>query len=84
MKLDGCYADVKVMDKGYPEMGYYLNKTNRPMVYSCSWPAYQVFAKIDPNYKSIAEHCNLWRNFDDIDDSWDSVMTITEWYTFFV
>lgn len=80
VKLDGCYADVKVMDKGYPEMGYYLNKTNRPMVYSCSWPAYQVFAKIDPNYKSIAEHCNLWRNFDDIDDSWDSVMTITEWF----
>jgi len=68
------------MDKGYPEMGYYLNKTNRPMVYSCSWPAYQEFAKIDPDYKSIAEHCNLWRNFDDIDDSWDSVMTITEWF----
>ena len=80
MKLDGCYADVKIMDKGYPEMGYSLNKTNRPMVYSCSWPAYQVFAKIDPDYKSIAEHCNLWRNFDDIDDSWDSVMTITEWF----
>ena len=22
--------------------GMYLNKTNRPMVYSCSWPAYQI------------------------------------------
>ena len=25
-------------------IGMYLNKTQRPMVYSCSWPAYQVFA----------------------------------------
>lgn len=80
VKLDGCYADVKSMDSGYPEMGYYLNKTNRPMVYSCSWPAYQVFAKIDPDYKSIAEHCNLWRNYDDIDDEWDSIKTITDWF----
>ena len=25
---------------GYPEFGGYLNKTGRPIVYSCSWPAY--------------------------------------------
>ena len=80
LKLDGCYADVKVMDTGYPEMAYYLNKTNRPIVYSCSWPAYQNFAKIEPNYKLIAEHCNLWRNYDDIDDSWDSMYQISQWF----
>jgi hypothetical protein len=34
------------------------------MVYSCSWPAYQIGNH--PNYSAIAEHCNLWRNFDDI------------------
>ena len=80
VKLDGCYADVKVMDTGYPKFGVYLNQTNRPMVYSCSWPAYQVFAKIDPNYELIAKYCNLWRNYDDIDDTFDSVYTITEWF----
>lgn len=26
---------------GYPELGRYLNKTGRQIVYSCSWPAYQ-------------------------------------------
>lgn len=26
---------------GYPEFGKLLNNTGRPMVYSCSWPAYQ-------------------------------------------
>jgi Alpha galactosidase A len=45
-------------------MSSYLNKTGRPMVYSCSWPAYQIGNH--PNYSAIAEHCNLWRNFDDI------------------
>ena len=34
----------------------------------------------NPNYKSIAEHCNLWRNYDDIYDSWDSVLGIINYY----
>ena len=70
VKLDGCYADITQMDTGYPEMGVYLNKTNRPMVYSCSWPAYQE-PTMHPNYEKIAEYCNLWRNYDDIQDSFD-------------
>lgn len=53
VKLDGCYADVSLMDNGYPEMSIYMNKTNRPMVYSCSWPAYQVASKINPNYSKF-------------------------------
>lgn len=70
VKLDGCYADIKQMDTGYPQMGEFLNKTNRPMVYSCSWPAYQE-GTIQPNYEKIAKYCNLWRNYDDIQDSFD-------------
>ena len=64
------------MDQGYPEFGMHLNKTGRPIVYSCSWPAYQN----NPDYKSIAEHCNLWRNWADIADSWDSVTKIIKWF----
>ena len=30
------------MDVGYPDLGRYLNATGRPIVYSCSWPAYQI------------------------------------------
>ena len=33
-----CISEVSA------SLGMYLNKTQRPMVYSCSWPAYQVFA----------------------------------------
>lgn len=41
VKLDGCYADSDIMEEGYAEYGKYLNATGRPMVFSCSWPAYQ-------------------------------------------
>lgn len=35
---------------------------------------------LQPNYTAIAEHCNLWRNFDDIQDSWASVESIIDYY----
>ena len=31
------------------------------------------------NYTMIAEHCNIWRMFDDIQDSFDSVTSIVDW-----
>nr|CAD7200120.1 unnamed protein product [Timema douglasi] len=64
----------------YPEFGYHLNKTGRPMVYSCSWPVYQIYAGMAPNFTSIIQHCNLWRNFDDIQDTWVSVESIIDYY----
>jgi len=80
VKLDGCHAFPEDMDKGYPEFGYHLNRTGRPMVYSCSWPVYQVFDGKKPDYASIIRHCNLWRNYDDIQDSWKSVTDIVDYY----
>ena len=35
---------------------------------------------VQPNYSKIAENCNLWRNYDDISDSWDSVLGIIQHY----
>lgn len=28
----------------------------------------------------MKEHCNLWRNWDDIDDSWQSLREITQYF----
>jgi len=80
VKLDGCYSHPVDMDQGYPEFGYYLNRTGRTMMYSCSWPVYQIYSGIEPNYTSIKSSCNLWRNFDDIQDSWQSIQTIIDYY----
>ena len=40
----GCYSLPTDMDRGYPEFGYYLNRTGRPMLYACSWPVYQHYS----------------------------------------
>jgi len=55
-------------------MGSSLLKTNRPIVYSCSWPAYLYENHKALVYPLIGEHCNLWRNYNDIDRSWKSIL----------
>lgn len=80
VKLDGCYSMPNDMDRGYPEFGYYMNQTGRPMLYSCSWPVYQTYSGMTPNYTAIIGSCNLWRNFDDIQDSWQSVASVIDYY----
>ncbi|TRY87173.1 hypothetical protein DNTS_031711 [Danionella cerebrum] len=32
------------------------------------------------NYTLLGQICNLWRNYDDIQDSWDSVLGIVDWF----
>lgn len=76
VKLDGCYSNHMDLDTAYPEFGRALNKTGRPMVYSCSWPFYK---KI-PNYELIKTHCNLWRFAEDVQDSHTSVIRIMHKY----
>ena len=42
LKMDGCNSlhSRTVMDPAYEYMGAALNKTGRPILYSCSWPFY--------------------------------------------
>ncbi|XP_015035696.2 alpha-N-acetylgalactosaminidase isoform X1 [Drosophila pseudoobscura] len=80
VKLDGCYSLPLEMDLGYSTFGKLLNSTGKPMVYSCSWPVYQIYAGIQPNFSAVKTYCNLWRNYDDIQDSWTSVENIIDYY----
>ncbi|XP_054276820.1 alpha-N-acetylgalactosaminidase-like [Macrosteles quadrilineatus] len=84
VKVDGCNSDPWTMDEGYPKFGRYLNKTGRPMVYSCSWPYYQREQNVPINFAAIVEHCNLWRLYEDVQDSWGvgagSVRDIMDYY----
>ncbi|KAH1006647.1 hypothetical protein HUJ05_007357, partial [Dendroctonus ponderosae] len=81
LKLDGCHSDVLSMEAGYSLMSTFLNETGRPIVYSCSWPAYQEPIGIHPNYDKMSQVCNLWRNWDDIDDCWTNVTSILRWFS---
>ncbi|KAM4019775.1 alpha-galactosidase A [Anomaloglossus baeobatrachus] len=73
LKFDGCnYGTLEQLEDGYRHMSIALNRTGRNIVYSCEWPFYaRRLTKV--NYTEVAEYCNSWRNFDDIQDSWASV-----------
>ncbi|KAG7220766.1 hypothetical protein INR49_032009 [Caranx melampygus] len=58
-----------------------LNATGRLIGYSCSWPVYLDCLPPKVNYTLMGEICNLWRNYYDIKDSWDSVLEIIDWFS---
>eukprot|EP01133_Synstelium_polycarpum_P014382 gene14382-16970_t len=76
VKMDGCNFPVSDMKQTYTELSQALNATGRPMGYSCSWPAYAQGEFVDFNY--VASICNLWREFDDINDSFDTWTAILD------
>lgn len=79
-KFDGCYLDVNQAAALCPPMGVALNKTGRPMLFSCSWPAYENDLNLATNWSLVVERCNLWRAFGDIEDSWASVLDTIDWF----
>eukprot|EP00940_MAST-03C_sp_MAST-3C-sp2_P001094 g1094.t1 len=81
LKMDGCNSvhTEEVLNPAYEFLGTALNKTGRPVLYSCSWPDYLRSAGINVNYSMIATHCNIWRMYDDIQDSFDSMSSIVDW-----
>lgn len=79
LKLDGCYNNESGFVTGYPAMGTALQGTGRNMTYSCSWPAYlhdEEGAK--PFDAMIQAGCNSWRNWEDIQCGWQSLVQIID------
>uniref|UniRef100_A0A915IPP6 Alpha-galactosidase n=1 Tax=Romanomermis culicivorax TaxID=13658 RepID=A0A915IPP6_ROMCU len=81
VKFDACNVKHEDIDIGYPQMSVALNKTNRPMVYSCEWAFYsQFYLHQKPNYTKIRHYCNVWRVFDDIGTDWSSILKTIKYY----
>lgn len=76
LKFDTCFSEPQGYADELPPMAFFLNKTGRSIYLSCEYPLYLDYAKIKPDYKKVAAACNLARNFDDIQDSWDSLAGI--------
>ena len=80
LKLDGCYANETDYARDYPALGQALLTSGRPIAYSCSWPAYLNETAKALIYPELQKICNLWRQFDDIQNSWDSVVSIIDYW----
>ncbi|XP_069510492.1 alpha-N-acetylgalactosaminidase isoform X2 [Ambystoma mexicanum] len=81
VKLDGCHSTAREQYDGYSRMSRALMATGRPIAFSCSWPAYRGGLPPKVDYDLLGSICNMWRNFDDITDSWNSVLKIIDWYS---
>jgi len=78
VKLDCCHTTKAMKDIAYPALMAGLNRTGRPIVYSCDTD--ELFAH---TFEWIQSHekpfdwappdCNLWRTGPDIKDHWDHV-----------
>ncbi|XP_076085457.1 alpha-galactosidase A-like isoform X2 [Mytilus galloprovincialis] len=79
--FDHCYAAAKDMKYGFPIMEFFLNKTGRPIIFTCPWPMDNRIQHIKPDFPAIRKTCNMWRIYNDIEDSWDSVIGIINWWS---
>jgi hypothetical protein len=85
IKVDACNADEDLFNITYPAFGAALNRTGRPILYSCSWPNdyYERHNHWeDPDYLNhgIKQTCNQWRNYFDVFDSWESISKIADFW----
>lgn len=65
-KMDGCYVSPQSSESLCSRMGPLLQKS-RPTLVTCEWPFYLTYAHQEPNYTLVAQTCNLWRFYDDIE-----------------
>ncbi|XP_038055696.1 alpha-N-acetylgalactosaminidase-like [Patiria miniata] len=80
VKMDGCHnLGPTLFGEGFVNMTRALNETKRPIVFSCEW-GFDMRLH-NPNYTDIALHCNSMRQYNDVQDSWDQVINILNWYT---
>jgi hypothetical protein len=93
LKVDGCFAKIQNFKTTYPALSKLimerLAEKNRarpeheytPILLSCSWPAYEGDHGVNKeDLALLQEHCNTWRNYGDIKDSWATARSIVDWY----
>mmetsp|Transcript_97812 Transcript_97812/g.258335 ORF Transcript_97812/g.258335 Transcript_97812/m.258335 type:complete len:601 (-) Transcript_97812:230-2032(-) len=82
LKMDACGVDhtQQAIDRGYLAVHRALQRAERRVLFSCSWPFYLRHFGFHVNYTDIAQMCNTWRSSGDMQNNWDSVVGIAEWY----
>lgn len=77
-KFDGCNLDPAKAESICPSMAAALNGTRRPIMLICEWPFYMLKKGLKPDYSVATKACNAFRYFDDVEDSWLSVLSIVD------
>lgn len=85
-KFDGCnLAPARAAQSICPSMERALNKTGRPVLLVCEWPFYMLRearalnrSELEPDFGLAERACNAWRYYEDVEDSWLSVLRIID------
>jgi len=82
VKMDACGIEhtQQALDRGYLAVHRALQRAGRQVLYSCSWPFYLHTFGTHVDYHAIAQRCNTWRSSGDIQNTWESVVNIANWY----
>lgn len=81
LKVDGCNAKLSDYEYGFPAISNALNRTGRPIVYSCQWPMYARYYGGKVDYRLISATCNMFRALTDMYDSFYSVQSMIDYYS---
>lgn len=77
-KFDGCYIEPHKAESVCPDMARALKSVEHsqqaPILLTCEWPFYLLRELGSPNYQLAQDSCNLWRYYEDIEDSWISIL----------
>lgn len=83
-------AVTAAFNQTYPALSDSLGSAGYRGVFTCSWPAYEMYHQWPIQYELMAKYCNTWRNFDDVQcnklsvhntrSCWDSVSSIRDYW----
>jgi alpha-N-acetylgalactosaminidase len=83
-KFDGCYLDPAKAESICPKMWHAIAAQGRPMIVTCEWPFYMLRENyqhnkmLKPDFKMAQQVCHAWRYYEDVEDSWQSVLSIVD------
>lgn len=77
LKFDGCNLEPNRLNEAFSAMRVALKNAGRPMAFICVFGPY---TKGNFDHMLASENCNQWRNYDDIDDSFQSLTTTLDWF----
>jgi len=70
-KLDGCHVDPEAAERVCPQFSWSLlraqQQSGRPVLLTCEWPLYMVYAQAQPDWPLASRACNMWRYYDDVE-----------------
>lgn len=77
-KFDGCFIEPDRAESICPRMAEALRRTERPILLVCEWPFYLLRLGKKPDFDLAQRSCNAWRYYEDVEDSWLSVLSIVD------